>query len=187
MPISKTAQLLRYFAQQYGAPGIPRLRLVKLAYMSDVLGREYLGCPITDFAYYRYTNGPYDDAVIVAIKELVDAGLATNGSEWNEGGVTRRLKSTGVPIAFEFSVAEMEILKYVTDAYLRMDISEFVEQVVYLTPPMVELLTARPKDKKPLNMGQLDHAGTKQVGGFHLEAILRAEDAIRAGQFVTTL
>ncbi|MDQ3675069.1 MAG: hypothetical protein M3365_11955, partial [Gemmatimonadota bacterium] len=39
---SKTAQVLRYFAQHYGGPGVPRKRLVKLAYMADILSRQYL-------------------------------------------------------------------------------------------------------------------------------------------------
>lgn len=184
--LSKTAQLLRFFAQQYGPPGVPRLRLMKLAYMSDLLAREYLGQPITDFAYYRYTLGPYDDAIIAAIREVVDAGLGANRVEWGENGPTRRLLANGVPIVFDFSAAELEILTYVTTNYLHMDMEEFVRDVVYTTKPMIPLLDAKPKDRKPLDMDQLNGAIVAQYG-FRLEDVLEAEAAIRAGKFVTAL
>lgn len=187
--ISRTAQVLRYFAQQYQAvsnKGIPRLRLVKMAYMSDVLAREYLESPVTSFNYYRYHLGPYDDAIIDAIEELVNAGLAETRTEWSETGDTKRLVGRGAPIAFQFTAGELEVMKYVADTYMTMEMREFIEDVVYLTVPMVEAKDRDPRDKVPLNMDQLNNVGTERVG-FRLEDVLRAEEAIRAGRYVTTL
>jgi hypothetical protein len=185
--ISKTAQVLRYFAQRYYADaksGIKRVRLVKMAYMSDVIGREYLGAAITDFQWYRYLHGPYDDAVVAAVAELVAADLGLEKKEYDEGGVIKRLLPVGGPVTFEFDDGELEVLKYVGDNYLGMPMGELIEDVVYRTAPMRELLDADPEQRRRLDMKQLDDAGTRQAG-FKLTDVLRAERAALAGRVVT--
>jgi hypothetical protein len=189
MPISRTAQVLKYFAQQYqaiSARGIPRLRLMKMAYMTDVLAREFLSGPITGFNYYRYRLGPYDKAIIEAIDELVAAELAEVKIEWGEDGDIKRLVGRGAPITFEFSAGELEVMKYVADNYMAMEMRELLHDVVYLTPPMLEARDRDANDKVLLNMDQLNGTGREKVG-FRLDDVLRAEQAIRAGRFVTAL
>src|SRR5688572_15613925 len=56
--LSKTAQVLRLFAQAYGKPGIPRKRLVKLAYVADILAWQYLGHPLTALHWIKDHWGP---------------------------------------------------------------------------------------------------------------------------------
>jgi hypothetical protein len=73
--LTKTAQILKYFAQQY--PGVPRTLLAKYVYLSDLHAREYLGRPISDFVYRQDNYGPY----FGYIKELDDAGAAQDGEE----------------------------------------------------------------------------------------------------------
>jgi hypothetical protein len=188
--ISRTAQVLKYFAQQYQSinrKGIPRLRLVKMAYMSDVLARQFLDGPVTAFNWYRYTYGPYDDAILEAIDELVSAGLASISEEWGHDSPIKRLAGRGAPIVFDFSAAEMEVMKYVADNYMPIDMQELLDGIVYKTVPMAEMIDRNPRDKVLLNMEQINNWGTEQVGGIRLEDVLRAEESIRAGRFVTQL
>lgn len=181
--ISKTAQVLKYFVQQYHArtkKGIQRTRLVKMAYMSDLLAREYLGEPITGFNYKRYKHGPYDDAILAAIKELELAGLAESTIDWSDEGEveSKRLISRGGPIVFDFSPAQLDVLQYVTRSYLTMRLNELLYDVVYQTTPMLE----QPTFNELLPMSVVDNRGTKEVG-FDLADVLAAEAAIAAKQF----
>ena len=178
--ISKTAQVLKYFAQQYGGPGIPCTRLVKMAYMSDLLAREYLGGPITDFRYYRYHFGPYDDAIVDVIEELVAADLAETKETYEGEEPTKRLCPRGAPIQFGFSAGEQEILRYVTANYLTMDLEELFIDVVYQTAPMLQTKNL----KEVLPMASVDNRGTNAVG-FSLEAVLRAEQEESFDDFVS--
>lgn len=184
--ISKSAQVLKYFAQQYGAPpsraGIPRKRLVKMAYLSDLLAREYLGRAITEFSYYRYKHGPYDRAIVSTIDELVKAGLAEDRQVWDGDYRKKLLLDTGVALAFDFSAGEMEILRYVANTYLRMPMEELLEDVVYPSSPMRQ--TSRMEEVLP--MDSVNNRGAREVG-FDLEAVLRAEQEIDAGRFKTAI
>lgn len=181
---SKTAQVLKYFAQQYQQPGsragIPRTRLVKMAYLVDVLAREYLGRPITDFQYYRYHHGPYDRAILEYIDELVENGLAEVRVEWEADYRTKRLWDSGVSLSFDFTPAESEILRYVAMNYLRMPMEELLKDVVYPTLPMQE--TTRLEEKLPMDALNRRLA---EVVGFDLEEVLEAEHEIDSGNFLT--
>lgn len=189
MTVSRTAQLLRYFAQQYkgdGLQGIPRVRLMKMAYLSDLLAREYLSRPVTAFEYYRYEFGPYDEQIIDSIEELVAEGLAEVVTEWGGDRPTKRLVGRGAPLAFEFSEPELEVMKYVADNYIGMDMRELLQEVVYRTQPMVPLIEVDWRKKIPLDMDQMNGQGERAVG-FRLADVLRAERAVHAGRFVTSI
>lgn len=74
MTLSRNAQLLKYFAQQ--SRGIPRKHLVKMAYVADLVARQYLGHAISDFNYVVHYFGPYPQEAPDAIAELEREGLA---------------------------------------------------------------------------------------------------------------
>jgi hypothetical protein len=183
--LSKTAQVLKYFAQQYKAGaargGIPRKRLVKMAYLTDLLAREHFGHPLTDLTYYRYYYGPYDSAIRGFIDELVKADLADERHALDGDYVTKFLVDHGVPISFDFGLAEMEILRYVAATYLSMPMQELLDDVVYQTAPFKK--TSELNDKLPMDIVNNRVAETVP---FALEAVLRAEMEIDAGQFTTT-
>lgn len=106
-PVSKTAQVLGFFVQQYGAPGISRKRLVKLAYMADVLSRQYLGHSITDIDYIKDHYGPNARELPDVVTELVDAGLADEDLVRSESYRAIRLRDTHQPIPYDFSLGGM--------------------------------------------------------------------------------
>lgn len=182
--ISKTAQVLKYFAQRYRATssekrGIPRTRLMKMAYLTDLLAREYLGDGVTDFRYYRYKHGPYDKAILGFIEELVEAGLAFEKLDDTGEYEYKRLVDAGLPIEFDFSPAETEILRYVATTYLTMPMQELLHEVVYTSTPMVE----QPVMEQLLPMDSVNNRGTEAVG-FKLEDVLRAEQEQSFPDFV---
>src|SRR3990172_4747017 len=103
---SKTAQVLKFFAQQYGHPGVPRKRLAKLVYMADVLARQYLGHPITEFEYIKDHYGPYARSLPDYAEELVGCELAEETTSRDGVRRTVRLRDLGQPLAFQFSPGE---------------------------------------------------------------------------------
>jgi len=176
--VSKNARLLKYFVQQY--PGIPRKRLVKLVYMADIISRQFLGRPISTFAYRLDKFGPYDPAIEDAVAELVAAGLAREDVTWEDNINWKRLRDSGRPIAFDFTPGESEILAYTAKNYLNMPMPELLDDVVYETSPMKEAEVFR----APLRMELVDNEGRKAVG-FDLEAVIRAERQAEAGNHAT--
>lgn len=172
--VSKNAQLLKYFVQQYS--GIPRKRLVKLVYMTDILSRQFLGRPVSTFQYRLDKFGPYDPAIEDAVAELVGADLAREDVTWEDNFKWKRLRDSGQPIAFDFSLGENEILAYISKNYLSMPMPELLDDVVYETSPMKDAQVFR----VPLRMELVDNEGRNTVG-FDLEAVIRAERQAEAG------
>lgn len=178
--VSKTAQVLSFFAQQYGPRGIPRKRLVKLAYMTDILARQYLGHSITDFDYVKDHYGPNARELPDAVAELEAANLAEQRVERDGQYRTSRLRDSHQPLAFEFSLGENEVLGYVADNYMDMELNEFIDLVVKETDPF----TAVEAHGEPLPMQVVDNTMKARIG-FDLEAVLQAERRVAEGDYKT--
>lgn len=182
-PLNKTGQLLKYFAQQYresDRKGIPRKRLIKMAFLADLLAREYLGHALTEFNYYYHHYGPYDSAIEDVVGELVTSGYAETRESWESDEVfTKRLCDLGVPYAYDFTASEAAILAYVAENYLPMPMKELLEDVVYASAPM----RAATKSQ-PVPMDIVNHRGRDTVG-FELDAVLEAARAIDEGRYFT--
>lgn len=178
--LSKTAQVLSFFAQQYGSPGIPRKRLVKLAYMADVLARQYLGHPVTDFGYIKDHYGPNARELPSVVQELAEAGVAEERVEHDGAYRTIRLLDAHQPIVFDFSLGENEVLSYVVENYKDMELQEFIDLVVKETDPFTAVTTHG--EELPM---QLVDDTMKQSVGFDLESILSAEHQVAQGHYQT--
>ena len=180
MPLNKSAQVLRFFAQQYGPPGIPRKRLVKLAYMADLLARQYLGRPITDFEYIKDHYGPNTRALPDRVAELTEGGFAEESVEREERFRTIRLRDSHQPHPFSFSRGENEVLAYVQENYLDMELQEFIDLVVKETDPF----TAVSQHGETIPMDGVNNEMRARIG-FDLEAILSAESQAETGEYKT--
>jgi hypothetical protein len=178
--VSKTAQVARFFAQQYGAPGIPRKRLVKLAYMADVLARQYLGRPITDLQYIKDHYGPNARELEDYTRELVTAEMADEFTQRSDGIRWIRLQARGQTGPFDFTLGETEILGYVTENYLEMEMDEFVELVVKTTDPFTQV--AREGDPLPM---EIVNNTVRTAIGFDLERLALAERQATEGDYIT--
>jgi uncharacterized protein YwgA len=178
--ISKNAQVLKFFAQQ--DRGIPRKRLVKMVYETDIIARQYLGEPVSTFEWRLFQYGPYSREIPSAVDELVACKLAwTQETEATEDGPGwKRLFDSGQPIVFDFKLEENEVLAYVSANYLNMPMDELLFDVVYETKPM----KAAKHLHERLPMEIVDNEGRNLVG-FDLGRIIKAETQVRAGNFLT--
>lgn len=178
--LSRNAQVLKYFAQNYGAPGVPRKRLVKLAFMTDLLARQYLGHPISHFEYLKDHFGPNARDLPEYAQELERAELAVEFVERHPTHRTIRLRDCGRPVAFDFTAGESEILAYVVENYLSMDLDEFIDDVVKET----DAFKAATRQGESLPMHLVDNSRRNEIG-FDLESVLLAERQNAEGLGVT--
>lgn len=178
--VSRNAQVLKFFAQQ--DRGIPRKRLVKMVYETDIIARQYLGKPVSTFEWRLFQYGPYSRGIPSAVDELVAGRWAwTQETEATEDGPGwKRLYDSGQPIVFDFKLEENEVLAYVTANYLRMPMEELLWDVVYETKPM----KAATQFHERLPMEIVDNEGRDLVG-FDLARIIKAEEQAKAGEYLT--
>src|SRR5258705_8020504 len=123
--VTKTAQLLHFFAKENGREGVTRKRLAKLAFMADILARQYLGRAISDLEYIKDQFGPYARELPDFTQELVDLEFASEFEE--RTSATHRkivLRDRGKPLTYGFTRGENEILAYVMANYAAMDLQE---------------------------------------------------------------
>lgn len=183
-PLSRNLQLYKYLAQQ--CRGMPRKHLVKMAYMADLVARQYLGHPISDLEYVVYYFGPYPPETPSIIAELERRGLAwaQPGLKADQGDYAfKKLFDTGERVVFDFTLGENAVLAYVVNNYLEMDTDELTEEVVKYTAPW-QAAIARERFKERIPMEIVDGQGTKEVG-FNLEAVMKAEKQAEEGDFLT--
>ena len=178
--ISRNAQVLRFFAN--ADRGIPRKRLVKMAYLADVLALEYLGHPISEFPWISYHYGPYAFEIKDAVEELEKSGLAwTKDTDQAPDGATwKRLYLNADRVTYDFDLAENEILAYVVSNYLSVPMDELMDGVVYQSAPYVN----RGEFRQPLPMETSRDVGRKKAG-FDLGKIVKAEQQVRDGHFTS--
>ncbi len=171
--LSRNAQVFKFFAQQ--CSGIPRKHLVKLAYMADLVARQFLGHPISRFNYILHHFGPYPRETEETIRELESLELAravesVRATPYDVA--TKKLFDTGRPVIFDFSLGENEVLAFVVRCFMKMDTEELVEDVVYQTSPFLQAVSEE-RFKGPIHMEIVDGQG-KQELGFDLERVLAA-------------
>lgn len=182
--LSRSLQLYKYLAQQ--CAGMPRKHLVKMAYMADLVARQYLGHPISELEYVVYYFGPYPPKTPDVIAELERRGLA-----WAQPGhkagqddyAFKKLFDTGKRVVFDFTLGENEVLAYVVRNYLKMDTDELTEDVVKDTAPWkAAVVSERMRERIPMEM--VDGEGLNEIG-FNLEKVLEAERQAESGDYLT--
>jgi|CXWL01.1.fsa_nt_gi hypothetical protein len=179
--LSRNEQVIKYFAQQ--CKGIPRKRLVKMAYLSDMVARQYLGHAISDLSYVAYHFGPYPPEIKETVDSLVEKELAWTEETGRAAPDEIRkilLFDTGRPTSFSFSRGEVEVLAFVVRNYLDMPMDELLTDVVYETAPF-KVAKENGGDRPRIPMEMVDNTGTAELG-FNLEEILLAEEQVASGQ-----
>jgi hypothetical protein len=178
--ISKSAQVLRLFAQAYGLPGIPRKRLVKLAYVADILTRQYLGHSLTELRWIKDHYGPNARNLPEVTNELEQCELAEEYERRDGSNRTIYLRASAKPLAFGFTLGENEVLRYIIDNYLSMEIEELIEEIAKQTDPFKAV--TRHGDELPMHI--VDGVKRNEIG-FDLERVMRAEKQAADGEWAT--
>ena len=172
--LTRNAQVLRYLLEV--APGLGHTKLLKFAYLADLEARRYLGHQISTFSYRRYTHGPFDSAFYGAKDELVHGGYATSSTTWVGNYQGKCLEPTPLPVEYDFTTAEAEVLRFVADSYLSMSARQLCDDVVYETEPMQNVAMMEDLPMERIDKRLDDHFG------FNLERMLQSEQSAKAGR-----
>jgi hypothetical protein len=178
--LSRDARVLQHFVQRALGGDLGITQLVKLAFLSDLFARQYLGTPLTDFDYIWHNHGPFDSKIYDVVDELEEAGLAQErtGFVWynrwkREIRPQKHIKDLG------FTAAEQAILDFVAERYEGLPLAELLEEV-YATDPMVAV-QAQGKRRVHLPMDDLNNRLREQ---FNLPALLAEEREVKRGNYV---
>src|SRR5574341_2097513 len=132
-----------------------------------------------------YYYGPYASQIPDAVDELTSKELAwvRETEATPEGDVAwKLLYDSGRPVTFDFSLGENEVLAYVVANYLNMPMEELLWDVVYPTMPFKAAVAAGFGSYLPMDLANQEG---KRLVGFDLEAIIKAERQVEAGDYVT--
>lgn len=177
-PLTRNAQVLKYLAERVGPVGATKH--LKLAYLADLVAREYLGDPVSEFEYIWYDNGPFDSAFYHARQELELAGLGRERRQRLSGGKEKRtFRDSGESIEYGFSEAECHILDFVADSFGSVPLARLLG-LVYETEPMEQAS----EEGAPLPMDVADNTGRVETG-FDLEGVLLARRQAEEGHYAT--
>lgn len=174
MPLSRNAQVLRYFLEI--APGVGHTLLAKFVYLADVVARQHLGQPISEMEYVYDNHGPFDAvAFYTARDELIEGGLISHGPAEIGGYAGFEMRATEQPAEYEFTEAEAEVLTWVGRKYGSWTATDLCSRVVYTSKPMQG---AKPGAR--LDMDQMNRE--PQDLEFSLERMLAGEKSADEGQ-----
>jgi len=162
---------------------VSRTRLLKLAYMADLIAWRVLGAPISRFNYHWHHHGPFDGEFYCAMEELASARRVTLDSlTTNEGHdcvLVCAATAPPSPQASHFTRGQIHILDYAIKQYLGLPLKDLLA-VVYETEPMK---SAERND--PLPMEAQRNRDKDDLGGICLETVLESREQFARGEHVT--
>lgn len=179
--LSREARVLKYFSQRARGESLGVTKLLKLAYLSDLFAREWLGRPITSFRYVYHHHGPFDSGLYSAIDELETSRLVRTERSaflsFRSRRERRGVVDEGAIADLGFTPAEERILDYVAREFGPMPLDELLARV-YETAPMKAA-----ERKKPIPMHIADNAGKAELG-YDLAEVMEQEREIDQGNYV---
>jgi hypothetical protein len=175
--LEKNARVLKYFAQRT-AEELGVTKLLKLAYLTDLHAREYLGRPITSFAYKFHNHGPFDPQLYGAVEEMDRRRWGRPEKRWFlQGRMKRALVNVGSIPEVGFTPAEEAILDFVHRCYTHLPLPALLK-TVYETEPMKVA-----RRNRPVPMDIVDNAAKDSLG-YDLETVLEQEREIERGNYM---
>jgi hypothetical protein len=180
--MTTNANLLEAILRQSGKP-LSRMRLLKIAYMADLLAWRVLGRPISRFNYHRYHHGPFDQEFYCALEELLSLGRARIDEVTTKEGHDCQLVylvADAPPVRPEvFTRGDVHLIGLAVQKYRDLPLQTFLV-LVYETEPMKEA-----RLNQPLPMEAQRNKDRDQAGGISLEIILESREAFVRGESIS--
>lgn len=177
--MSRNAEFLDLILERAGED-LGHVRLLKLAYMADLLAWRVLGQPISEFQYKWHKHGPFDPTFYTALGELQERGRIEDRPNTTKDGhecsLVRRLQVSSV--AEGFTRGQRHLVDLCVERYARLRLGELL-RIVYATEPMK---SAQPS--LPLALEAQKNLDLERLGGVSLERILESEERIERGEWV---
>jgi len=176
---NKNAQILKYIIEHLSAK-LGRTHLIKLVYLADYHSRRLFGNPVSTFDYYYDKQGPFNKEFYPCVESL--KGYVKE-EEINFSFYKGYLfHNTSKKIEYkQLSQYDLYILDYVINTYGKANLQSLLEDVVYKTEPMLEVVKKRTfKSKLPMDI--VDNLDKKHYEGLSPENMVDSEKAIFEGK-----
>ena len=176
----KTKELIYFFICRLGGD-LGRTKLIKLAYLADLISRMSTGRPITSYVYQLFEHGPFDPGLYETIKALEKDGCIEERFVEELGGNRYALRGDQADPG-SLSEEEMFIAERVGEDYGRLPLDILLDEVVYRTEPARRARDARAL-RTPLDMEACDNRIKDQLG-VDLPTFLASKKAFAVGKAV---
>ncbi len=180
--MNRNAAFLDLILRRAGRRKISRTRLLKLAYMADLLAWRVLGAPISEFRYRRYKQGPFDGEFYPAIEALLEAGRVETEEKTtitgNDCNLIRAVSGFPSPLG-EFTRGQAHLIDLAINRYGSMKLPKFLEEV-HRTESMKNI-----PFQEPLPMEEQKDKDREAAGGISLETILESREEISKGHGIS--
>lgn len=178
----KNKQIIKFIVERLSGK-LGRTQLMKLIYLADYHSHRLFGRPVSTFKYALWEYGPFDKRLYDYLQELSPNYIKEKkvyfptyeGYLYHDG-----------PARARYSLTEPEIymLEYVISTYSQCDLHTLLEEVVYKTEPVVELIKKKTLGKR-LNMKIVDNVDRALYEGLNPEDIIKGEKAVQEGKVVS--
>lgn len=177
---SKNTQIVKFIVEKLSGT-LGRTHLFKLIYLADYHSHRLFGKPISTFNYKWYQNGPFNSTFYNYIKELEGKYIREESIDFPS---CRGYVYHNMPKRMRYSdISEREfyILDYVINTYGKVKLQTLLDEIVYKTEPMEELIKKKAYGKS-LKMKIVDNLDKETYEGLNPEDIIAGEKALQQGK-----
>ena len=176
---SKNTQLIKFIIERLTGK-LGRTHLIKLIYLADYHSRRLFGKPVSTFNYYYDKQGPFDKELYSCIECLKNYIREDEiNFPYYKGYLFQNL-----PKKMEYAQLthyDTFMLDYVINTYGKTNLQSLLEDVVYKTEPMLEVVKKRAfKSKLPMDI--INNLDKKHYEGLSPENMVDSEKAIFEGK-----
>ncbi|HHT9104582.1 MAG TPA: Panacea domain-containing protein [Candidatus Wujingus californicus] len=176
----KNDQIIKYIVERLSGK-LGRIHLMKLIYLADYHARRLFGEPISMFKYHWWQFGPFDKEFYDCVKRLCNTYIREEEVCFPS---CKGYVFHDTPNRMEYkSLAEHEIymLEFVIRTYGKVNLQILLEEVVYKTETMEELIKKDAYgDNLPMEM--VDNLDKSLYDGLDPKDIIKGEKAIQLGK-----
>lgn len=177
--LDKNSQIIKFIVERLSGI-LGRTHLIKLIYLADYHSRRLFGKPISTFDYYWDKRGPFDKEFYTAIEILKEYIREDEVNFPRYKGYIFHNE----PKQIEYNKLtryDLYMLEYVIKNYGKENLQSLLEDVVYKTVPMVEVIE-KEAYKSRLPMEKIDNLDKALYEGLKPENIIDGEMAILEGK-----
>ncbi len=178
--ITKNEQIIKFIIERLSGE-LGRTHLLKLIYLADYHSRRLFGKPISTFDYSWYQHGPFDKEFYRNIKDLDTTYIREYVVDFPS---YRGYVFHDVPVQVKYkdlSVQEIYVLEYIVRTYGKVSLQTLLDEVVYKTEPMEELVDKEAYgDRLPMEI--VNDIDKKLYGGLDPANIIEGEKAAQEGR-----
>lgn len=176
---NKNTQIIKFIIERLTGK-LGRTHLIKLIYLADYHSRRLFGKPVSTFNYCYDKQGPFDKELYSCIECLKNYIREDEiNFPYYKGYLFQNL-----PKKMEYAQLthyDTFILDYVIHTYGKSNLQSLLEDVVYKTEPMLEVVKKRAfKSKLPMDI--IDNLDRKHYDGLSPENMVDSEKAIFEGK-----